>query len=373
MNRWRAGRIGKLWGLGDIRIGDSIGAPRDVEAYFAPPSLETVVSAVRPEQTGALHAALTQLAESDPLINLRQDEIRHEISVSLYGEVQKEVIQATLADEFGVAVTFRETTTICVERPVGTGAAAEIIAKAPNPFLATVGLCVEPAPTGSGVQFRLGVELGSMPYAFIRAVEETVRETLGQGLHGWQVTDCVVTMTHSGYFARQSHAGAKFDKSMSSTAGDFRNLTPLVLLDALRLAGTAVCEPMHRFRLDLPATLFASILPVLIRPRRRGGHLVGPRRDPVRRGRPASRAGAPGRAGAAGPDQRRRHARNRLRPLPPGAWPGAGAVADRPQSAQPQGISAARAARRVSGPVNGPARRPPRGRVSRRAGCASRR
>jgi ribosomal protection tetracycline resistance protein len=260
-----AGRIGKLWGLGDIRIGDSIGTPRDVEAYFAPPSLETVVSAVRPEQTGALHAALTQLAESDPLINLRQDEIRHEISVSLYGEVQKEVIQSTLADEFGVAVTFRETTTICVERPVGTGAAAEIIAKAPNPFLATVGLRVEPAPIGSGVEFRLGVELGSMPYAFIRAVEETVRETLGQGLHGWQVTDCVVTMTHSGYFARQSHAGAKFDKSMSSTAGDFRNLTPLVLLDALRLAGTAVCEPMHRFRLDLPAELFASILPVLIR------------------------------------------------------------------------------------------------------------
>ncbi len=260
-----AGRIGKLWGLGEIRIGDSIGQQRDIGRYFAPPSLETVVSAVRPEQTGALHAALTQLAESDPLINLRQDEIRHEISVSLYGEVQKEVIQATLADEFGVAVTFRETTTICVERPVGTGAATEIIAKAPNPFLATVGLRVEPAPVGSGVEFRLGIELGSMPYAFIRAVEETVRETLGQGLHGWQVTDCVVTMTHSGYFPRQSHAHAKFDKSMSSTAGDFRNLTPLVLLDALRLAGTTVCEPMHRFRLDLPAELFASVLPVLIR------------------------------------------------------------------------------------------------------------
>jgi ribosomal protection tetracycline resistance protein len=260
-----AGHIGKLWGLADIRIGDSIGVARRVDSQFAPPSLETVVSAVHPAETGALHVALTQLAEGDPLINLRQDDIRHELSVSLYGEVQKEVIEATLADEFGIAVTFRETTTICVERPTGSGAAVEIIAKEPNPFLATIGLRVDPAPIGTGVEFRLEVELGSMPYAFMRAVEETVRDVLGQGLRGWQVTDCVVTLTHSGYWARQSHAGAKFDKSMSSTAGDFRNLTPLVLLDALRRAGTAVCEPMHRFRLDLPAELFAPILPVLIR------------------------------------------------------------------------------------------------------------
>jgi hypothetical protein len=38
------------------------------------------------------------------------------------------------------------------------------------------------------------------------------------------------TMTHSGYWPRQSHAHATFDKSMSSTAGTFRLLTPLVLM-----------------------------------------------------------------------------------------------------------------------------------------------
>jgi ribosomal protection tetracycline resistance protein len=54
--------------------------------------------------------------------------------------VQKEVIQATLANDFGVDVTFRATTTICIERPDGTGAAAEILGEEPNPFLATVGL-----------------------------------------------------------------------------------------------------------------------------------------------------------------------------------------------------------------------------------------
>ncbi|UFQ17987.1 MULTISPECIES: elongation factor G [Streptomyces] len=265
----RAGQIGRLWGLGDVRIGDVIGVPpKGAEPggrFFAPPTLETVVTPLRPADRGALHVALTQLAEQDPLIDLRQDTVRQEVSVSLYGEVQKEVIQATLAEDFGLDVSFRETTTICVERVVGTGEAFEVGEKEPNPFLATVGLRVEPAPVGAGVTFRLGVELGSMPYAFFRAVEETVRETLHQGLYGWRVPDCAVTMTRAGYWPRQSHAHGTFDKSMSSTAGDFRNLTPLVLMDALRDAGTVVHEPMHRFRLDVPADTVGAVLPALAR------------------------------------------------------------------------------------------------------------
>jgi ribosomal protection tetracycline resistance protein len=258
-----AGQIGKLWGLRDIRIGDPIGIPRRRTAeHFSPPTLETVVLPGRAADRGPLQVALTQLAEQDPLIDLRQDDVRQEVHVSLYGEVQKEVIQATLADEYGLAVTFRETTTICAERPSGTGEAYELMGEG-NPFLATVGLRVEPAPVDSGVEFRLAVELGSMPFAFFRTVEETVRQALGQGLYGWQVIDCVVTMTHSGYAPRQSHAHQKFDKSMSSTGADFRGLTPLVLMAALRRAGTQVQEPIARFRLEIPADTIGPVSPVL--------------------------------------------------------------------------------------------------------------
>ncbi|WP_028059603.1 elongation factor G [Candidatus Solirubrobacter pratensis] len=262
-DRVAAGRIAQLWGLNDVRIGDAIGEGiADDAHHFAPPTLETVVEPVRPEDRGALHGALTQLAEQDPLIDLRFGE---EIHVSLYGEVQKEVIQATLATGFGVDVRFRETTTLCIERPAGSGEAVEVGEQQGNPFLATVGLRVDPAPAGSGVAFRLEVELGSMPSAFFRAVEETVAQTLGQGLYGWQVTDCLVTMTHSGYWPRQSHSHATFDKSMSSTAGDFRGLTPLVLMRALARAGTTVHEPLHRFRLELPADTLGAVLPALAR------------------------------------------------------------------------------------------------------------
>jgi ribosomal protection tetracycline resistance protein len=261
-----AGEIAQLWGLADVRIGDAIGEPRPgAEHHFAPPTLETVVVPARPADKGALRVALAQLAEQDPLIGLRQDDTRGELSISLYGEVQKEVVQATLASEYGLEVHFRETTTICVERPVGTGAAVERLREPPNPFLATVGLRVEPAAVGSGVEFRIEAELGSMPLAYFRAVEDTVRETLRQGLRGWEVTDCTVSMTHSGYLGKHGLGHQYFNKSISSTGEDFRFLTPLVLMSALLEAGTVVCEPIHRFHLEAPADLLGPLLAALAR------------------------------------------------------------------------------------------------------------
>lgn len=264
-----AGRMAQVVGLETARVGDPIGAAatRSDGSHFSPPTLETVVEPVHCGQRTAMHVALSRLAEQDPLIDLRHDDKRGETHLSLFGEVQKQVIAATLAADHGVEVRFRETSVICIERVVGTGAAHELIGVPPNPFLATVGLRVEPAAAGRGVEFRLEVELGSMPPAFFRAVEETVHACLQQGLHGWPVPDCVVTMTHSGYFPRQSARHATFDASMSSTAGDFRALTPLVLMAALNQAGTRVEEPVHRFDFDLPAVAVGPALALLARNR----------------------------------------------------------------------------------------------------------
>lgn len=257
-----AGQIGRIWGLAEVQIGDGLGDGRaDDRRYFAPPTLETVVAPRNEADRGALYAALTQMEEQDPLIALRQDDTRREIFVSLYGEVQKEVIEATLASEYGLAVEFREMTTLCVERPAGTGAAVEAIRQPGNPFLATVGLRVEPAPEGSAASYHVDQAVhGTMPAAFFRAIEDTVFETLQQGLHGWPVRECRVTLTHTGYQPRQSHAHQRFSKSMSSTGEDFRKLTPLVLMSALAQAGATVLEPVHRFHLDVPEGDVTAVL-----------------------------------------------------------------------------------------------------------------
>ena len=130
-----------------------------------------------------------------------------------------------------------------------------------------------------------------MPSAFFTAVREAVTSTLRHGRYGWPVTGCVVTMTRSGYWPRQSHAHATFDKSMSSTGRDFRHLTPLVLVSALRQAGTAVCEPVHAFRAGDPGR-HARRGAARVRPRGRGGARAGR----ARRARGARPAPSPRRA-----------------------------------------------------------------------------
>jgi len=92
-----------------------------------------------------------------------------------------------------------------------------------------------------------------------------VRETLQQGIYGWEVTDCTVAMTHSGYLAKHSLGHQRFNKSLSSTGEDYRKLTPLVLISALKEAGTIVHEPMHRFHLEIPADTFGATVPELVR------------------------------------------------------------------------------------------------------------
>ncbi|MGH7009289.1 MAG: GTP-binding protein [Caulobacteraceae bacterium] len=242
-----AGRIGRLWRLGDIRIGDPLGEPHGGGSrQFAAPTLETVIRPSRPSDRGRLFAALAQMAEQDPLIALRQDEARGELALSLYGEVQKEVIRDTLAADFGLEAEFSETTPICIERLIERGAS---LWEPPYPFVARVGLRVEPAPPGAGIDFKLEVEKGSLPAAFFKAVEEGVRDTLLQGLKGWEIPDALVAMTHV----------IRYRDWATSTPADHRRLTPLALIQAVKRAGTIVCEPVEHFTITVPEPCLAAL------------------------------------------------------------------------------------------------------------------
>jgi ribosomal protection tetracycline resistance protein len=264
-----AGEIAKLWGLTDVQIGDRIG---DVEARppaheFAPPTLESVVVSADPADGQRLRVALAQLAEQDPLIDVRQDDTRGEISVSLYGEVQREVIQATLAADYGLEVDFRETTPICIERPTATGEAVEMLNTPTNPFHADLGLRVEPAAPDSGVEVRVDVDPRDAPLyvfktfeSFVEHMDEYVRLALEEGLFGWQVTDCVVTVTKIGYSLAD---GPPSRRGPMPTAGDLKKLTPVVLLQALVEGGSVVCEPVFRVTAEVPTHAIGRVLAAL--------------------------------------------------------------------------------------------------------------
>jgi ribosomal protection tetracycline resistance protein len=182
-----------------------------------------------------------------------------------------------LARDYAVEVDFLETTTIHVERPIGTGESLEVLRAAThsnvtgkssplstNPFPATLGLRVEPALVGSGIELRLHVDIRLVPLyiyktaaIFVAEMGQYVRDALQEGLFGWEVTDAKVTIIECGY------------RAPGTRAGDFHHLTSLVVMQALERAGTVVCEPIASLRLELPTDAVTRVLTLLARLRAR--------------------------------------------------------------------------------------------------------
>lgn len=245
-----SGDFCKVWGLSDIKIGDIIGERTDYikDIHFAEPQMEAAIDAVPKERIHDLYAALMELCEEDPLIKVWKDDVHNELYIRLFGEVQKEVIETTLYEKYNLQVTFSNTRVVCVEKPIRIGNNVEVMGEKANPFYATIGFKVERGKLNSGITYNLGVELGSLPLAFHKAIEDTVFQTLKQGLYGWEVTDIIVTLTHTGY------------ASPVTTASDFRNLTPLVLMDALKQAETCVYEPVNEFELTVPERAISTAM-----------------------------------------------------------------------------------------------------------------
>ncbi|MED0952449.1 translation factor GTPase family protein [Bacillus mobilis] len=245
-----SGEFCKVWGLSDIKIGDIIGERTDYikDIHFAEPQMEAAIEALSKERIHDLYAALMELCEEDPLIKVWKDDIHNELYIRLFGEVQKEVIETTLFEKYNLQVTFSNTRVVCIEKPIGVGNSVEVMGEKANPFYATIGFKLERGELNSGITYNLGVELGSLPLAFHKAIEDTVFQTLKQGVYGWEVTDIIVTLTHTGY------------ASPVTTASDFRNLTPLVLMDALKQAGTCVYEPVNEFELTVPEQAISTAM-----------------------------------------------------------------------------------------------------------------
>jgi ribosomal protection tetracycline resistance protein len=248
-----AGNIGVLRGLSGVRVGDRLGEADDprAPAQFSPPIVESVVRPEQPGQQHALHAALTELADEDPLIRTRTT-ATGATSVLLYGTVQQEVLTERLAREFRVRAVFSPARPVFHERPLGRAEARHSYTpRGPNEFWQTLGVRIEPVPGGTGTVFVSDVERGLLPGAYHRGIKEAALAALHQGLFGWEVTGCVVTITEVGCLAPMT------------TAADFRNLTPMVLMQALQRAGSAVFEPRYAVRVEVPPDALGGVVGLL--------------------------------------------------------------------------------------------------------------
>ena len=226
-------------GLNDV-LGDNTWLPRERWRDAPLPMLRTTIAPKTATQRERLLDALTQIADTDPLLRYEVDSITHEIILSFLGRVQLEVVSALLAEKYKIETAVKEPTVIYLERPLKVTSHTIHIEVPPNPFWASIGLSVTPLPLGSGVQYESRVSLGYLNQSFQNAVMDGIRYGLEQGLCGWNVTDCKICFEYGLYY------------SPVSTPADFRSLAPIVLEQALKESGTQLLEPYLSFTLYAP-------------------------------------------------------------------------------------------------------------------------
>ena len=225
--------------LNDI-LGDKTQLPREMWSDVPFPMLRTTITPKTAEQRDRLLDALTQIADTDPLLHYEVDSTTHEIILSFLGRMQLEVVSALLTEKYKIETAVKEPTVIYLERPLKVASHTIHIEVPPNPFWASIGLSVTPLPLGSGVKYESRVSLGYLNQSFQNAVMDGIRYGLGQGLFGWNVTDCKICFEYGLYY------------SPVSTPADFRSLAPIVLEQALKKSGTQLLEPYLSFTLYAP-------------------------------------------------------------------------------------------------------------------------
>ena len=168
-----------------LRLNDIIGnekiLPCNVWNDNTAPILRTRIEPIKIEEREKLLDALTEIADTDPLLRYCVDTITHEIIISFLGTVQLEVICSLLIEKYHINIRIEDPTVIYLEKPLQKADYTIHIEVPPNPFWASIGLSITPLPIGSGIQYESKVSLGYLNQSFQNAVREGINYGLEQG------------------------------------------------------------------------------------------------------------------------------------------------------------------------------------------------
>ena len=240
-----AGDIAVLYCYGP-KVGDVLGeiTPKTYsDLSLGRPTLSVEVTSKDDTHRIDLYKALARLADEDPLLALNG---QNAMTVQLFGEVQLEILHELLAERYNMDVELNIARTIHMETV--SGQASAVIPLGKSPFRAGVGITVSPSPRGSGIEYVSDVPLGELEKSFQVAVEDAVYTACRNGVFGWEMTDMRIVFDYSDY------------DSVTSTPSAFRNLVPLVLMEAVKNAAPILLEPIMAYELRVPSAAASKAL-----------------------------------------------------------------------------------------------------------------
>ncbi len=248
-----AGDIAAVCGLQQARIGDVIGHPDAVPpaAHLAVPLLTVQAHWASEQDYPQVVAALQELADEDPLLDLQWLQEERELHLKVMGPIQLEVLSQLLDERFGLQVTFGQPSVIYKETLRGEGE-GYVAYTMPKPCWAILRFRMEPLPRGAGLQYEARVRAEDLLPQYQNEVARRVPDALKQGIYGWEVVDLRITLIEGEHHVWHTHPL------------DFAVATPMGIMDGLNRIGTKLLEPMLQFRLTVPEEFGGKVMNDLI-------------------------------------------------------------------------------------------------------------
>jgi small GTP-binding protein len=248
-----AGDIAAVCGMQHVRIGDVLGSDEGIpeEARLAVPLLTVQVHWANEQEYPLVVAALQELADEDPLLDLQWLQEERELHLKVMGPIQLEILTRLLESRFGLRVTFGQPSVIYKETLCGPGEGF-VAYTMPKPCWAILRFKMEPLPRGSGLLYDAQVRAEDLLPQYQNEVARRVPDALQQGMLGWEVVDLRVTLVEGQHHVWHTHPL------------DFVVATPMGIMDGLNRIGTKLLEPMLQFRLTVPEEFGGKVMNDLV-------------------------------------------------------------------------------------------------------------
>ena len=182
---------------------------------------------------------IREISEEIPELSVKYSEEKKEITISLMGEVQTEVIKHLIKERYNVDIGFGEGHTLYKETIAETVYGVGHFE--PLRHYAEVELRLESAERGSGLSFASEVSEDELSINYQRLILSHLEEKEYKGvLTGSPITDMKITLV-----AGRAHL-------KHTEGGDFRQATYRAVRQGLMQAGSVLLEPVYDFKLEVP-------------------------------------------------------------------------------------------------------------------------
>ena len=239
-DRVEAGEVCVVTGLKSTKAGGGLGLLSGTEiGSVLKQVMSYKVELPEDEPAHVFLPKIREISEEIPELSVKYSEEKKEITISLMGEVQTEVLKHLIKERYNVDIGFGEGHTLYKETIAETVYGVGHFE--PLRHYAEVELRLEPAERGSGLSFASEVSEDELSLNYQRLILSHLEEKEYKGvLTGSPITDMKITLV-----AGRAHL-------KHTEGGDFRQATYRAVRQGLMQARSVLLEPVYEFKLEVP-------------------------------------------------------------------------------------------------------------------------